>query len=149
MTGARGASGEFVPAHMDVSETEDQVRIYVELPGVSQDAVDVTLEDDVLTVRGEKKLERKEDEKENYHLIERSYGTFQRSLRLPFRVEPDQVQAEFNNGVLTVTLPKTKEQDRARRIQIQGRGQRRVEGQQESQPSLGQKNRGGKQGETD
>ena len=144
LTGARGTSGDFVPAHMDVSETGDQIRIYVELPGVSQDDVDVSLEDDVLTVRGEKKLERT-DENENYHVIERSYGTFQRSLRLPFRVEPDQVQAEFNNGVLTVTLPKTKAQDRARRIQIQGGGQRRVEAPQD-QTGSDQVNRSGKGG---
>jgi HSP20 family protein len=117
-----GSSGSnFVPAHMDVSETENEVRICAELPGVDQNDVDVTLDDDVLTIRGEKKLER-EDEKENYHFMERSYGTFQRSLRLPFPVEPQQVKAEFNNGVLTVTLPKTKAQERSHRIAIQGGG---------------------------
>ena len=64
MTGARGGSGDFVPAHMDVSETENELRICAELPGVNLDNVDVSLENDVLTIRGEKKLERK-DEKEN------------------------------------------------------------------------------------
>jgi HSP20 family protein len=142
--GARGRSGgDFVTAHMDVSETENEVRICAELPGVSQDDVEVSLDDDVLTIRGEKKLERK-DEKENYHFMERSYGTFQRSLRLPFRVEPDQVQADFNNGVLTVTLPKTKAQDRSRRIQIQGASPPDVEGRPESQAAREQENRGGK-----
>jgi HSP20 family protein len=125
--GARGGEGSnFVPAHMDVSETESQVRICTELPGVNQDDVEVTIDDDTLTVRGEKKLERKDD-KENFRFMERSYSTFQRSLRLPFPVDPDQVQAEFNNGVLTVTLPKTKAQERSRRIQVQGSGQTRVE----------------------
>jgi HSP20 family protein len=125
--GSRGGEGSnFVPAHMDVSETESQVRICAELPGVNQDDVEVTIDDDVLTIRGEKKLERKDD-KERFHFMERSYGTFQRSLRLPFPVDPDQVRAEFNNGVLTVTLPKTKAQERSRRIQVQGSGQSRVE----------------------
>ena len=133
MAGTRGSSGgDFVPAHMDVSETENQIRICAELPGVSQDDVEVTLDEDVLTIKGEKRLERK-DEKENYHFMERSYGTFQRSLRLPFRVEPDQVQADFNNGVLTVTLPKTRAQDRSRRIQVQGSGQPRGEAQRDAQ----------------
>ena len=104
-------------------------------------------EDDVLTIRGEKKLERK-DERENYHFMERSFGTFQRSLRLPFRVEPDHVQAEFNNGVLTVTLPKTRVQDRSRRIQVQGGGQRRVEARQETQTPTDQRSKGEKQGKT-
>jgi HSP20 family protein len=119
------SGGNFVQARMDVSETDNEVRICAELPGVSQDDVDVTLDDDVLTIRGEKKLERK-DEKEKYHFMERSYGTFQRSLRLPFAVEPEQVKAEFSSGVLTVTLPKTKAQERSRRIKIQGGGQKRV-----------------------
>src|SRR5215207_108216 len=77
------------------------------------------LEDDVLVVRAEKKFERK-DEKENYHFMERSYGTFQRAVRLPGPVDPDQVQASFENGVLTVSVPKSEQQERSRRIQIQG-----------------------------
>jgi HSP20 family protein len=116
---ARGEASNFIQAHMDVSETEKEVLICAELPGVNQDDVEISLDNDVLTIRGEKKLERK-DEKENFHFMERSYGTFQRSLRLPFPVSPDQIQAEFNNGVLTVTLPKTKAQDRSHRIQIGG-----------------------------
>jgi HSP20 family protein len=111
--------GGMMMPHMDVSETENEVRICAELPGVSEKDVDVSLSDDVLTIRGEKKFERK-DETENYHFVERSYGTFQRSLRLPYAVDPNQVQASFENGVLTVTLPKGKEQERSRRIQISG-----------------------------
>src|SRR5215212_7774479 len=144
LAGSRGGTAsDFVPAHMDVSETESEVRICAELPGVSQEDVDVSLEDDVLTIRGEKKLERK-DEKENFHVLERSYGTFQRSLRLPFRVEPDQVRAEFNNGVLTVTLPKVKAQDRARRIQVGSGGQQTIESRQDSD----QRKQGGKGSKT-
>ena len=105
--------------HMDVSETDQELRICAELPGVNEEDVEVRLEDNVLVIRGEKKFERKE-EKENYHFSERSYGTFQRALRLPGAVEPDQVKARFENGVLTVTVPKSEQHERSRRIQIQG-----------------------------
>ena len=120
-TGQAGGGGNFIPAHMDVSETENELRVRAELPGVTEKDVEVTLDDDVLTIRGEKRFERK-DEKESYHFVERSYGTFQRSLRLPYAVDPEQVRASFENGVLTVTLPKTKQQERARRIQVQAGG---------------------------
>ncbi len=141
-----GQAAALVP-HMDVSETDTELRIAAELPGVAENDVEVTLHEDVLTIRGEKKFERK-DEKENYHFVERSYGTFQRSLRLPFRVEPDQVQAEFNNGVLTLTLPKVKAQDRARRIQVQGGSQQRVESRQDPQAGSEQSEQGGKRGKS-
>lgn len=114
-----GPGGMLTP-HIDVSETDKEVRICAELPGVKEDDVDVTLNDDVLTIRGEKKFERK-DEKENYHFMERSYGSFQRSLRIPYRVNPDEVKADFENGVLTVSLPKSQQQDRSHRIQV-GKG---------------------------
>lgn len=113
--------GNFVNASMNVSETENEIRITAELPGVTEQDIDVSIDDDVLTIRGEKKFERT-DNKENFHFVERSYGTFQRSLRLPFPVDPEQVQARFENGVLTVTLPKTGRQERSRRIHVQARG---------------------------
>jgi HSP20 family protein len=119
--GAPGGAGQLLTAHMNVSETENEIRITAELPGVNQDDVEVTLDDDVLTIRGEKKFEQS-DEKENYHVVERSYGTFQRSLRLPYPTDAEQVRASFDNGVLTVILPKTGRQERSRRIQVQGRG---------------------------
>jgi HSP20 family protein len=119
--GERGAAGTFVPAHMNVSETENEFRITAELPGVSEKDIDISLEDDVLTIRGEKRFEESRGgEKENFHFVERSYGTFQRSLRLPVRVEPEQVQARVENGVLVITLPKSTGQERSRRIQIRG-----------------------------
>jgi HSP20 family protein len=117
----QGGSGSFINAHMNVSETDKEVRVTAELPGVTEQDIDVRLDDDVLTIRGEKKFERN-DENENFHFVERSYGTFQRALRLPFPVNPDQVQARFDNGVLTVTLPKTAQQERSKRIQIQSQG---------------------------
>ena len=120
-TGSQGQGdvGTFVNASMNVSETDNGMRITAELPGVSEQDIDIRLDDDVLTIRGEKKFERT-DEKENFHFVERSYGTFQRSLRLPYAIDPEQVQASFENGVLTVTLPKTERQERSRRIQVQG-----------------------------
>jgi HSP20 family protein len=122
-TGSQGQGdvGNFVNTSINVSETEKEIRITAELPGVTEQDIDVSLDDDVLTIRGEKKFERTDD-KENFHFVERSYGTFHRSLRLPFPIDPDQVQANFENGVLTVTLPKTGRQERSRRIQVQGRG---------------------------
>jgi HSP20 family protein len=122
-TGSQGQGdvGTFVNASMNVSETDREIRITAELPGVTDRDIDVSLDHDVLTIQGEKKFERK-DEKENFHFVERSYGTFQRSLRLPFAADPEQVQASFENGILTVTVPKTGRQERSRRIQVQGGG---------------------------
>ena len=117
----QGGQGETLMPHIDVSETEKELKICAELPGVAENDVEVTLNDDVLTIRGEKKFERK-GEQENYHFVERSYGTFQRSLRVPYPVEPEQVQARFEHGVLTVTLPKAEQQQRSHRIQVQAGG---------------------------
>ena len=140
-TGSQGQGdvGTFVNASMNVSETDKELRITAELPGVSEQDIDIRLDDDVLTIRGEKKFEQK-DEKENFHFVERCYGTFQRSLRLPFTVHPDQVQASFENGVLTVTVPKSGQQQRSRRIQVQSR---RTSGQEIQGTPAGQVTPGG------
>lgn len=110
--------GSMIMPQMNVSETDNEIRITAEMPGVAEKDVDVTLDDDVLTIRGEKKHEKKDD-KENYHFVERSFGSFQRSLRIPRSVKADQVKARVENGVLTVTLPKNQDQEKARHIQIQ------------------------------
>lgn len=120
-TGGQSGGAALLAPQLNVSETDNEVRITAELPGVSENDINVELNDDVLVIRGEKKFERKE-EKERFHFVERSYGTFQRALQLPFSVDPDQVQANFENGVLTVTLPKSAQQERSRRIQVQGGG---------------------------
>lgn len=117
------SSAGFVPARINVSETDNELRITAELPGVSQNDVEITLNDDILTIRGEKRFENKDD-RENFHFVECSYGTFQRSMRLPYATDPDQVQATFENGVLTVTLPKNQAKERSRRIQVQGKSER-------------------------
>ena len=101
-----GQTGWLAP-RIDVAETDDAVQITAELPGVAEDQIDVTLEDDVLTIKGEKKSESTEEEDgKTYRLVERSYGAFQRRLTLPFRADPEKVVAQFENGVLSVIVPK-------------------------------------------
>jgi HSP20 family protein len=99
--------GEWAPS-IDVAETDDEVVVTAELPGVKQEDVDITVAEDVLTLKGTKK-EEKEIKKENYHRIERSYGSFQRSVSLPAGVQANEAKATYKNGVLHVTIPKAEE----------------------------------------
>jgi HSP20 family protein len=99
--------GAFSP-QVDVTETDGQIKISAELPGLDDEDIDVSLSDDVLTISGEKKAE-KEEEGENYYRAERSYGAFRRAIPLPSEVDADKVDAVFQKGVLTITLPKTGE----------------------------------------
>jgi HSP20 family protein len=106
---------------LDVAETDGEFEITVELPGVDEKDVDVTLWGDVLTIKGEKKSET-EDKKKDFHRIERSYGMFQRQMSIPFDVDPKDVDAKFKKGVLTVTLPKPPEaQAETRKVKIQAK----------------------------
>ena len=107
---AEGASGWLAP-RVDVAETDDAVQITAELPGVEEDQIEVTLVDDVLTIKGEKQSEstKEEENGKTYRLVERSYGSFQRRFPLPFRADPEKVAAHFDNGVLSVTVPKPPE----------------------------------------
>jgi HSP20 family protein len=97
--------GAFNP-QVDVTENDQEVKVIAELPGLTEQDVEVSLSNDVLTISGEKKHE-KEDKDENYYRMERSYGSFQRAIPLSAEVESDKVDATFKNGVLTVTLPKS------------------------------------------
>ena len=99
------------------------------------------MDEDVLTIRAEKKQERKE-EREGIHISERSFGTFQRSLRLPFDVNSDQVQAQFENGVLSIVMPKTERQERSRRIQVQAGTQAQAPAGQAQRSQSGQEQPG-------
>jgi HSP20 family protein len=118
VAGGGGQGGGIMLApQMDVRETEKDIQIHAELPGVTEKDIEVSLNEDVLTLRAEKKQDRNED-RGGLHLSERSYGTFQRSIRLPFPVNADQVQAHFDNGVLKVTLPKSQPQQRMHKIQV-------------------------------
>jgi HSP20 family protein len=106
--GLLGAQGQanLMPS-IDVAETDKQIEIAVELPGLERDDVDISLEDGVLTIRGEKKVESKEEDKDkNYHVTERSYGAFYRVIQLPPGVDPKSIQATMSKGVLKITIPK-------------------------------------------
>ena len=95
----------WVPA-MDVEEHDDRYEVKLEIPGVSRDDVKITLENDTLVIKGEK---RQENEKKERRSVERSYGSFSRSLTLPAHIRSEKAEASFKEGVLTVTLPKTEE----------------------------------------
>lgn len=111
----RPAEGTWLPS-VDVSETADKIVVKAEIPGMDAKDIDISLSGDVLTIKGEKKTEREEKE-ENYHLVERSYGSFSRSLRLPMAVNADEIEATYKQGVLTVSCPK-KEEVKAKPIEI-------------------------------
>lgn len=107
----------FVPA-FDVKETEDEVLVSAELPGVQASDIEVNLSGNTLVIRGEKK-EEKEEKNENRHTFERSYGSFTRSLTLPCDVVQDQVEANFRNGVLELKLPKAQHEKKTiRKIEV-------------------------------
>lgn len=112
--------GDFTGPRADVAETDKAIEVTVELPGMDEKDIEVSLADDVLTVKGEKKAEREEKQK-GYHLSERSFGSFYRSIPLPAGVATDKISAEFRKGVLTVTMPKTPEAAaRTKRIAVKG-----------------------------
>ncbi|HWL40632.1 MAG TPA: Hsp20/alpha crystallin family protein [Gemmatimonadaceae bacterium] len=102
---------------VDVQETESDLRVELELPGIRPEDVEITAENGVLTIRGEKRSERKEGEQARYHIVERSYGSFMRTFQLPQGVDEEQIAAEFENGILCLRIPKAA-LPQARRIQI-------------------------------
>lgn len=111
-----GYSGRAWTPAVDVKETQDEIQFHVELPGLKKEDVEITIENQVLTIAGERKFE-KETKDENYHRLERSYGTFSRSFTLPTGVRSEQIVAKFENGVLTLNLPK-QEESKPRKIAI-------------------------------
>ncbi len=100
-------TGEWVPA-LDLSELEDRYVVKAEIPGVDPKKIDISLSDGVLTIKGEKSQE-KEKKEENYHFVERSYGSFMRSVRLPAQIQGDKITASYKDGVLKIDLPKSEE----------------------------------------
>ena len=119
MFGSSGGRGFALTPHMDVTETDNEIVVEAELPGIDEKEVSLSLQDGVLTIRGEKKHER-DEEKENYRMMERRYGSFQRSFAVPDGVDTDKIEAHFKNGVLTITLPKTVQaQKNEKKIAIQ------------------------------
>lgn len=101
-----GIAGGALTPSVDVSETDKSYEISVELPGIDEKDVELTLRDDVLTISGEKKTEREEKQKD-YYLSERSYGSFQRSFRLPDDAVADKIKAEMEKGVMSISVPRS------------------------------------------
>jgi HSP20 family protein len=116
--------GEVASLALDVAEKDDAYVVKASLPGVNSEDVDITLADNVLTIRGETKADN-EIKQENYHLRERRFGAFMRSVTLPNAVDADKIEAVNENGVLTLTLPKA-ESVKPRKIEVK----RMVNGQQ-------------------
>lgn len=108
--------GEEFPA-MDVREDDNEIKVTAELPGMTAEDIDISISGGRLLIKGEKKFED-EEKKDNYHRIERSYGSFQRSVSLPTNVDEENVKASYRDGVLTLTMPKN-EKDQTRKIAIE------------------------------
>ncbi len=102
-----GDAGGWFPS-LDVSETKNEIVVKAEVPGMDPKDIDISLADGVLSIRGERKQE-KEEKEENYHLVERSYGSFARSVALPKEVKHDKISASYKDGVLKIVLPKSEE----------------------------------------
>jgi HSP20 family protein len=93
---------------LDIAETKNEIVVKAEVPGMDPKDIDISLSDGMLTVKGEKKQE-KEEKEADYHLIERSYGAFTRSVQLPKEVQSDKISASYKNGILKINLPKSEE----------------------------------------
>lgn len=107
----------------DVSETPEHLTLRLEVPGLAREELKISVENNVLTIRGEKKQETSRED-ETFYRTERSYGSFERSFSLPSHVDPDDVSANLENGVLTVRVPR-REEAKAREIRIEGGGERK------------------------
>src|SRR6266478_5364723 len=113
------ARGSWNP-NVDIYENKDHIVLEAELPGMKREDFDLSVENNIITLRGERQFEKK-DETDNYHRVERAYGTFTRSFTLPNTVSGEGATADYRNGVLRVVLPK-KEETKARRIEIKSEG---------------------------
>jgi len=103
--------------NVDIEETDKEIIVTAELPGMSKEGIKVDIQDNTLTISGEKKQE-KEAKERNYYRLERRYGSFQRSFMIPAEIDRDKVKASYRNGVLKVVLPKT-EESQTRRIAVE------------------------------
>ena len=113
-------STQVITPTLDVKENEKEIVVKADLPGMDEKDINLTVHNGVLSLRGEKKSEHT-DERDNYHVMERSYGSFQRSIRLPDTIDEDKAEARFDKGVLTITFPKRPESVSAqKKIQIKG-----------------------------
>jgi HSP20 family protein len=135
------ARGVWTP-NVDIFENKDEIVLEAELPGMNREDFELTIENNVLTLRGERRFEKK-DEADNYHRVERAYGAFTRSFTLPQTVSAENAAAEYKNGVLRVALRK-REEVKARRIEIKGEAAgagepKTIEAKAEQQPTHGAK----------
>jgi HSP20 family protein len=129
----RGGGTSWVPA-VDIHETSKELRIDVELPGIREEDVELEVENGMLAIRGQKSVERKEEDEEGrYHLVERSYGSFFRSFQLPPGVDEKQIHADYDQGVLHIRIPKAA-LPQPRRIQIGGVSGERARGEAPESP---------------
>ena len=117
--GGRSAGSLMSAPRIDVHEQDGELRVHADLPGVAPSDLDVRVEGDVLTIRGERKSDNERNER-NFHVMERSHGSFQRSIQLPFAPDPDEVRATLREGVLELRIPRHAAQERSRRIQVCG-----------------------------
>lgn len=108
-------NGSWMPS-VDIFENKENLILEADLPGMTRDDFDLTIENNVITLKGERRFEKKA-EGDNYHRVERAYGSFTRSFTLPQTVKAEGATADFKNGILLVTLPK-REESKARRIEI-------------------------------
>src|ERR1041385_8992586 len=111
------ARGAWSPS-VDIYENKDHIVLEAELPGMKREDFDLSVENNVITLRGERQFEKK-DESDNYHRVERAYGSFTRSFTLPNTVTAEGATADYRDGVLRVTIPK-REETKARRIEVKG-----------------------------
>jgi HSP20 family protein len=116
----------FTPA-VDIKENENEIRLEAELPGIRPDDVEIIAENGVLTIRGQKESERKEGD-DRYQVVERAYGTFMRTFQLPQGVDENQITADFENGVLSIHIPKAA-LPQPKRIHIGAMGQQKQQAQ--------------------
>jgi HSP20 family protein len=133
-TGTGNALRRWIPP-MDLVETDEDFVLRADLPGLSENDVNIELEDHVLTISGERKAEH-EERKEGYYRVERAFGSFARSLTLPEGVDPEQVRASFDRGVLEVRIPKP-EQRKPRKVSISAGGgeTKTIEGSESGAPA--------------
>jgi HSP20 family protein len=113
----QGARSGLIAPRLDVRETDKEFRVSVELPGVVEEDIEIDVDDDLLTVRAEKKEEH-EIERADQHVTERLFGAFQRSIRLPQSVDAQTVKATLDNGVLQIAIPKSERQTSKRRVPV-------------------------------
>jgi HSP20 family protein len=123
---ANGRSRRWIPA-MDLAETEDELVLTADLPGMDEQDISIEIKDRVLTIAGERN-ERSEEKERGYHRVERSFGQFARSLTLPDGIDADKVAANFDRGVLEVRVPKPEER-KPHRIAIGSDGAKAIEGE--------------------